>query len=111
MEVWINLQGLGFSRYSVSDCGSVRRDSTGLIMKPTQDPSGRLRVGLYHDDRERQTGVSLALLVAEMFLPGKPNNTALPIHLDGNNWNCDVSNLIWRGSANAKAYRRNIVSY
>ena len=83
-------------RYDVSDDGLVRRKDTGLILFPTTDHKGYLRVGLCHNNKETKKFVHR--MVAERFLP-KINIPKLQVdHIDHITGNPDASNLRWRSA-------------
>lgn len=93
MEVFHKIDG--FPGYSVSIWGRVRNDKNGRIMALFRNQQGIINVGLTRDRVQYKR--SLALLVARAFLP-KPSvpNFNTPIHLDGDQSNCRVDNLMWR---------------
>lgn len=94
-----------FPGYSVSDSGLVRNNETEYILCRQRNQAGLVHVGI---TRERiQYKRSVALLVADAFLPIKPAlafNT--PINLDGDRANNHVSNLLWRPRWFAVKYYR-----
>jgi len=92
-EEWRKIEQ--FSEYSVSDTGLVRNDETGYWLTGFVNQSGVLYVGLTQDRKQRNR--SVALLVAEAFLPPhKFSAFDTPIHLDGDKTNSHVRNLMWR---------------
>lgn len=92
-ERWVSVND--FPQYSISDEGRVLNEKTGACLKPTRKPEGLLMVGLMRNGVQYKR--SLALLVAQHFLPPSPKplfNT--PINLDGDRSNCHYKNLMWR---------------
>lgn len=94
-EQWVNLGDLGFTEYSVSDLGRVKRDATERIVKATSNTTGYLQVGLYCKGVRKKIGLNR--LVAHAFLldPVEDHFNVL-LHKDGNRINCSAANLIWR---------------
>ena len=75
-------------RYSVSDCGDVRNDETGYILKG-RPVNGRYLYVVLHGK-----GVAIHKLVAGAFIPN-PENKEQVNHIDGNKKNNRVENLEW----------------
>lgn len=92
MEEWSPISG--FSGYSISTLGRVRRDVSGRILGVKVNQYGVPYVGLMRDDDQKQR--SLALLVAKTFLPAASDFFDTPINLDGDRFNCEIDNLMWR---------------
>lgn len=92
MEEWEPI--LGFPGYSISNLGRVRRDVSGRILHVKVNQYGIPYVGLMRDSEQWQR--SLALLVAKAFLPNPTDFFDTPINLDGDRFNCEVDNLMWR---------------
>lgn len=65
---------------------------------------GIVYVGLM--DGKLQYKRSVAVLVAEAFLPEAADAFDTPIHLDGDKANCRVDNLLWRPYWFARKYHR-----
>lgn len=88
MEVWIDI--LDFPSYEVSSRGRVRNRRTGLILKPSPDRYGYLRVSLGNVDN-----VYIHRLVCENFY-GPPRRGYDHVnHIDGDRQNNNVFNLEW----------------
>lgn len=103
MENWQEI--LDFDHYSVSNRGRVRNDKTQRIMRQVVNQRGFVYVGMMK--RGRQHKASVPVLVARAFLPPHPNETfTSPIHLDGDRFNNDVDNLMWRPVGFAIEYYR-----
>lgn len=94
MELWTPLDE--FPRYSVSDLGRVRNDSSTRIMSPFKTGGGHVHVGLVKDGS--QFNRSVAKLVAQSFLklPNDSWSLPTPINLNGDKEDCRASNLMWR---------------
>jgi hypothetical protein len=95
MEVWRRIPE--FPNYSVSDEGRILNEDTGRIMVQRINNHGNVHVGL--TKQLVQYRRSVALLVAEAYLPRLPHNREsfdTPIHLDGDKLNNCVANLMWR---------------
>jgi hypothetical protein len=83
-----------FPGYSVSDTGVIRNDETERIMRVTANTRGIAIVGLTKNGVQYKRSVSV--LVADTFLM-KPRSTFnSPINLDGDRFNNDAANLMWR---------------
>lgn len=94
MEVWRRI--LEFPGYSVGDEGHVRNDETGRFMALLVNQHGVVSVGLTSNRIQHKR--SLALLVAEAFIPRLPQHEAFdtPINLNGDRLDNRVVNLMWR---------------
>lgn len=94
-----------FPEYSVSNMGQIRNDDTGRILALSRNAQGVVQVGLSRDGRQHKRGV--ALLVAQAFLgPSALEPFDTPIHLDGDQTNNAVNNLMWRPRWFAIKYQR-----
>lgn len=84
-----------FPGYSVSNSGLIRNDNTDRMMRQSQNERGIVYVGMMK--RGIQYKRSVSLLVAEAFLRVKPHPEFVStINLDGDRWNNNVANLMWR---------------
>jgi hypothetical protein len=81
-----------FPLYSVSELGRVRRDATGLVLKPSRQRQGYLSVKLYAGGQPKR--VSVHRLVADAFIPAMPGRVFVN-HIDGDKSNNAVLNLEW----------------
>jgi hypothetical protein len=83
-----------FPGYSVSSWGRIRTDKTGRILSLTPNQFGVMQVGMMRDGIQHHR--SVPLLVAKAFLPREPGAFDTPINLDGNRYNNQIDNLVWR---------------
>lgn len=93
-----------FPGYSISSDGEVRHDKNGRFLQPRLNQQGVAYVGLMKDDR--QWSRVLARMVAIHFLSLPTEIFDTPINLDGDPFNCQVSNLMWRPRTYAVKYKR-----
>lgn len=84
----------GFPKYSVDMSGQVRHNRTGHVVRPQMNQSGVPYVVLMRNGQHFSRG--LARLVARTFIPRDLEAFDTPINLDGDRWNCDIDNLMWR---------------
>ena len=94
MEIWKSLKGLisGGDKYEVSNLGNVRKANTKKLLSFETHENGYLRVGIYHNKKNRKYRVHR--LVAMAFI-NNPNNYKIINHIDGNRSNNNVNNLEW----------------
>lgn len=92
-ETWEVL--IDFPSYSISNLGNVVNTYRGRVMAQRSNHQGVRMVSLM-DEHHRQVTRSVALLVAESFIPQPSSIFNSPIHLDGDRANCSVDNLTWR---------------
>lgn len=85
-----------FPMYAVSNFGNVMNISRNLVMAHRTNKQGIRMVSLMSESSHRQVTRSVALLVAETFIPQPRSTFNSPIHLDGNRDHCHISNLDWR---------------
>lgn len=102
MEDWVVIQE--FPMYSVSDLGRIRQDNHDRIIQPRANQYGGVYVGLM--SHGVQSVRSLPLLVATYFLERGLASFDTPINLDGDRWNCEAANLMWRPRSFARKYNR-----
>ena len=81
-----------FPNYSVSNCGEVRNNKTGRILKPEIMRKGYLRVKLH--DGKRWKKVLIHRLVLVCFIGECPEKYEAN-HKDGNKANNCIDNLEW----------------
>lgn len=80
----------GVCDYSISNQGQVCNDKTGRILKPRQEPSGRLSVQIRH--KGKYYTFQVAHLVAQEFIT-KNLRVVRVHHKDGDVSNCRSDNL------------------
>ena len=83
-----------FSNYMVSSFGRIRNIKHERLVKLSRTNRGAVKVSLY-DGKSRVTK-SVKVLVADAFLNGRSENFDTAMHLDGDQTNNNVSNLVWR---------------
>lgn len=91
-EQWQELDE--FPDYAVSSLGEIANIKTGMPRKTSMNQYGIVKISLYQG-RELITR-SVAVMVAEAFVPGRNQLFNTPIHLDGDRENCRADNLMWR---------------
>ena len=79
--------------YEVSDCGQVRRTSTGRVIVQRLNDKGYANVETCHEGKRKHYRV--ARLVCEAWHGPPPFSKAQAAHLDGNKLNNVPSNLAW----------------
>jgi hypothetical protein len=92
-EIWLEIPC--FSRYSISDFGRVRNNTTDRVLIQNINQQGNVSVCLSQSGKQHRRCV--AGLVAEAFVPnpkGYPFDT--PVHCDGDKTNNQAENLIYR---------------
>lgn len=102
MEEWREIPG--FESYAVSNLGRVLNIETDRIMALTKNQQDIVKVNLMQDGRLSTR--SVALMVANQFLPDPVEPSDTPIHLDGDRTNCGADNLVWRPRWYAINYHR-----
>jgi len=103
---WTQIQS--FPKYSVHPSGRVRHERTGRLVTPQQNQNGVAYVSLVRES-SHQFKRGLALLVAREFILPPRERFDTPINLDGDRFNCDISNLVWRPRWFAQQYHRQFV--
>jgi hypothetical protein len=101
-ERWQELEE--FPDYAISEYGEVANIKTGMPRKTSINQQGIVKISLYQG-RELITR-SVAVMVAEAFVPGETEFFNTPIHLDGDRENCRADNLMWRPRWFAVQYHR-----
>lgn len=103
-EVWREIHE--FPSYEVSNHGRIRNGRTGRILALRQNQQGITMINFSAE------GVmytrSVALLVAEAFLPEPPSLFTSVINLDGDRTNNHANNLMWRPRWFAVQYHRQL---
>lgn len=90
--------------YSVNPLGQVRNDRTKRILQVRANQYGVPYVGMMVDGLRHQRVRSVALLVANAFIPRKHPEWDTPVHLDGDRMNCRADNIVWRPLKYAEHY-------
>lgn len=93
-----------FPGYSVNILGNIRNDRTGRILALQRNQHGIVHVGLVRDGVQYKR--SVALLVCETWLTEQLEYFDTPIHLDGDQSNNHIDNLMWRPRWFAVKYQR-----
>lgn len=88
--------------YQVSNLGRIFNSRHGRLVTPTKNSSGALKVKLYSECG--YVTKSLKVVVAENFVDGRTDIFNTPIHLDGDQTNCQAHNLAWRPRWFAQRY-------
>lgn len=96
MELWENLETVGFPNYKLSSEGEVRNERTDKVLKLSSNQFGVVRIGLMKQDENRQVTLSLPRLVATMFVQGRSATFNTPINLNGDRNDNRAKNLAWR---------------
>ncbi len=91
-EKWYELDA--FPDYAVSDQGYVANMKTGFPRKNSINQQGICKISLYQGSQLFTR--SVALLVANAFIPRVQDHFDTVIHLDGDRMNCAAENLMWR---------------
>ena len=97
VEVWVDLEELGYPRYSISNFGRIR-GVKGEILRPNTDKNGYLYCCLYVYDENRQSKrnwVKIHRLVCEAFNGKSPKGKELVDHIDRCRNNNYYKNLRW----------------
>lgn len=84
-----------FPRYEVSDRGEIYNTRTRQMMRTSLNTHGHVKINLADEVGERHTR-SVALLVAQAFVPSPNHLCDYLILLDGNLERVEASNLAWR---------------
>jgi len=95
-EEWASLDSMGFSGYELSNTGEVRNTQSLRILKKNPNQEGIVRVGMMKREEGRQVTVSVARLVARMFVQGRSATFDTPIQLNGVRSDLRAENLMWR---------------
>ena len=83
-----------FPNYLISSSGDVVNANSGRWLAQSHTQEGVPKVGLVNGTK--QYTKSVAVLVAEVFVPGKDDISDTVVHLDGDICNNGASNLVWR---------------
>jgi len=83
-----------FPAYSISTYGRIRNDDRHTFVKQSLTLQGAVKVGLMSDGTQYTR--SVIRLVAETFIPQKNDKFNTPLHLDGDQQNNYIDNIVWR---------------
>ena len=83
-----------FPDYAVSELGDIYNIKTDMPRKTSMNQYGIMKISLYQGNVLLTR--SVAVLVANAFVPGHTDVFDTPIHLDGDRRNCRADNLMWR---------------
>lgn len=89
---WVTIAD--FPEYVISTHGDIVNINSGRWMAQSETREGHTKVGLFRSGRQYTR--SVAVLVAEAFVPGRSEVCDTAIHLDGNLQNNRADNLSWR---------------
>ena len=101
-EEWEEI--LGFPNYMISTHGRVRNIKHGRLVKMSLTKQGAVKVSLYSENA--RVTKSVKVLVAETFLPGRTEQFDTALHLDSDQRNNYIGNLVWRPRWFAWKYSR-----
>lgn len=104
-ELWVDIPE--FPNYQVSSLGRIYNTRTDRLMSVSVTNHGHPKITLTDDDGERYTR-SVALLVADAFVPGKDHLSDQVILLDGDLNNVQAHNMAWRPRWFAWKYTRQL---
>lgn len=104
-EVWADIPE--FPKYQVSSLGRIFNTQRNILMSVSVTNHGHPKITLADEDGERHTR-SVALLVADAFVPGRDEPFDQVILLDGNLNNVQASNMAWRPRWFAWKYTRQL---
>jgi hypothetical protein len=92
MSEWISVKFC--ERYSVNECGQIKNNETGKLLKPFQLKSGYLAAMLYDNESGRKKTFRVHRLVAEAFIDN-PDDLPMVNHKDEDKTNNFAENLEW----------------
>lgn len=102
-ELWVEMPE--FSDNIISNYGEIANIKTGARRKNSITANGHCKISMY-DSGNRLVTRSVAVLVADAFLPRPEPRFNTVIHLDGDLLNCRADNLMWRPRWFALRYHR-----
>jgi len=94
--------------HEINDQGEIRYRPTARLRKPSLNQQGIPFIILPFLSFDRPTTKSLAVLVAESFVPGKDGLCNSVICLNGDREDCRAVNLRWRPRHFAIAYHKQL---
>jgi len=107
-ERWLMVDG--YISHSVSNCGRIRNDVTGRILRCSINSNGYVTVGLYRNGRKKT--LKLHRLVAKEWVDNIGGDDHNQVdHIDHNKTNNHINNLRWvTGSINARNKSKRITN-
>lgn len=100
-EYWSNISE--FPTYAISTYGRVMNTESHKPIRESVNTNGVVKVGLVSGGKQYTR--SVALLVAEAFVPGRNEQFDTPVHIDGISINNRRDNIIWRPKWFAHEYK------
>lgn len=94
--------------HQVNASGQVRNVSSGKVMQMSVNQTGVQYVSIRNTTTGRYENVTVAVLVASTFCPGRSTNENTVLHKDGNSLNNHADNLMWATRWHTIAYHQEI---
>lgn len=95
-EVWVHMKKLGYTNYDISSLGKVRKTETQKLCIITKNEKrGYYTVRMKHDDGTEYNALALHQYLAQIFIDNPDHIINTVVHIDGNKYNNDLSNLMW----------------
>lgn len=106
-DIWIPLEE--YEGYAVNSFGEVRNITHNRTMRTQVNQNGSRFVSIRDRVAKRYVTVTIGVLVASAFVPGRTATENTVLYLDGDRSNHHASNLMWAARWHAMAYHREIV--
>ncbi len=107
VEIWVKMDHLGYSNYSISSFGKVMNIKTDRLLKITKNRIGYHKFHMAHDEGKKND-VSIHRMLALVFLV-KPDEKKLSVdHIDRNIDNNSLHNLRWATGKEQNENRKKI---
>jgi hypothetical protein len=90
-EIWGKIPN--YPNYSVSTCGRIRNDNSGIFLRLNLTKKGYYHTTLYDSNSKSRT-FKVHRIVASVHIPNTLNKPQIN-HIDGNKINNNISNLEW----------------